>query len=227
MDLSDSFTYGSVEYRDTPEKFIFASGMNMVDVGEDDLPYITFYGNEKFIDSLEWTRQVFFGNNHCMFAPDVGCTDLFVSDREMITVAEFRNMPVFREMESDFSILPTPKYDESQPRYYSRTCNVIFSMVLVTAVDPGKSGAVQEVMSCAGYKTMLPAYIDSAMKNKVARNRESGDAIQIIYDTRTLDLAKLYLPSFFDTKMYTVLRAGNSVVSMFEKQRKAIDAALQ
>ena len=46
MDLSDSFTYGSVDYRDTPEKFIFASGMNMVDVGEDDLPYITFYGNE-------------------------------------------------------------------------------------------------------------------------------------------------------------------------------------
>ena len=38
MDLSDSFTYGSVDYRDTPEKFIFASGMNMVDVGEDDLP---------------------------------------------------------------------------------------------------------------------------------------------------------------------------------------------
>ena len=74
---------------------------------------------------------------------------------------------------------------------------------------------------------MLPVCIDPAMKNKAVRRQGSGDAIWTVCDTRTPDLARLYLPSFFDTKMYTVLRAGSSVVSMFEKQRKAIDTALQ
>ncbi len=40
-------------------------------------------------------------------------------------------------MASDFSILPLPKYDESQPAYCSYTSNVIF--------------------------TMLPAYIENAI----------------------------------------------------------------
>ena len=62
---------------------------------------------------------------------------------------------------------------------------------------------------------------------KVARNQESADAIQIIYDTRTLDLAKLYLPTCFDTSMYSLLRSGKGVVSSFEKKRSKIEDALQ
>ena len=115
--------------------------------------------------------------------------------------------------------------------YTEDRLNVNISEVLngsmLTAPDLDKSGAVQEVMCCAGYKTMLPAYIDSAMKNKVARNQESADAIQIIYDTRTRDLAKLYLPTCFDTSMYSLLRSGKGVVSSFEKKRSKIEDALQ
>lgn len=39
------------------------------------------------------------------------------------------------------------------------------------------------------------------MKSKAAHNLGAGDAIRIIYDTRMMDLAGLYLPSLFNTKM--------------------------
>ena len=86
--------------------------------------------------------------------------------------------------------------------------------------------SLQEAMSFEGYKTVLPAYKETAMKNKVARNQESADAIQIIYDTRVLDLAKLYLPAHFDNKIYIPLKEGNSIVTMFEEQRNVIETSI-
>jgi len=226
MDDADNYTYGSADARDVAEKLVYASGLTLIDIGEDGLPYVSCYDNERFIDIMERTRNIFFTGNCYADAANINSSELFTKDQEMITIAEFRYMNTFREMESDFSILPLPKFDETQQRYYSRTCNVIFSMIPITAADLEKAGAVQEVMCCEGYKTMLPAYIESAMKNKVARNPESAESIQIIYDTRVLDLGKLYLATYFDTKFYQDLDAGNSVVTKLEKQRTKIDTAL-
>ena len=236
MDEKDSYTFGTSDVRDVPEKFLYASGMKLVDIDEDGLPYCSFYGSEKFIDIMEYARNISYGPD-CLFGTTCETANtainssekMFIYDRELFSISEFRNLnnaDLYRNMESDFSILPMPKYDEAQDRYYSRTCNTIFSLVPVTATDLDKAGAVLEAMSFEGYKTVLPAYKETAMKNKVARNQESADAIQIIYDTRVLDLAKLYLPAHFDTKIFTPLKAGNSIVTMFEEQRNVIETSI-
>ena len=233
MDASDSYTYGCTDARDIAQKFLYAAGLKWVDIGDDGLPYASFYGNETVVDVVDWTTKIFYGDDSVPryaysseFDNINALYELFVTDRELECVAEFRNMPLFREMPSDFSILPMPKYSDTQQRYYSYCNNGIFSMVPITALNLDKAGAVQEVMCCEGYKKMLPAYIEATMKNKIARNQESGDMIEVIYDTRTYDLGKLYLNTFFGG-VGDSQKAGKSVVPTLAAQQSRIDSALE
>ncbi|MCR5041378.1 MAG: hypothetical protein K6C36_04670, partial [Clostridia bacterium] len=155
MDSGDSYTYGACDARDITDKFMYASGCKWIDIGDDGYPYVCFYGSEKLVNSLEWTKKVFLSENSLdrdKFSKDFdninALLELFIDDRELININEFRNINRLRDMESDFSILPLPKYDESQPDYCSYTSNVIFTMVPVTETDLEKAGAVQEVMCC-------------------------------------------------------------------------------
>ena len=100
-------------------------------------------------------------------------------------------------------------------------------MVPASVADLDKAGAVQEVMCCQAYKKMLPAYIEDAMMTKIARNNESGEAIQIIFDTRAYDLGKLYLEGTLTGNLSGPLKSGKSVIPDLEAKREKIDLSLQ
>ncbi len=221
MDGNDAYTYGACDIRDVPEKFLYASEVHLIDKDDEGMPYVSIFGNEKFVDILERARMMFFTEN--CFAN----LELFMDDRELVTVAEFYNLVSFREMESDFSILPLPKFDEDQKEYCSRTCNGIFSMSPVTATELEKIGAVEESLCCWAYKNLIPAYVESSMQNRTARSEKSAEAIRIIYDTRVIDLGKLYLLDFFNIPWYNDLYAGNSVVTKLASQQRLIEKSMK
>ena len=226
MDSNDSYTYDSVDVRDTHIKLLFGAGGNLADIDENGMLYPTAYGNEKAINLMELTYELFFAGSNT-FDRNLDATGWktpFQEDRVLIQIAEFRNMPQYREMESDFSILPMPKYDENQSRYCTYTGNSVLSMVPVTCTNIEKAGAVLEVMSCEGYKSILPAYIESYMANKMARNQESADAIKLIYDTRVYDLGKMYLEATLSGEpLHNKVKEGNSIVSYLESVRSKVD----
>ena len=65
-------------------------------------------------------------------------------------------------------------------------------MVVPYTADIEMSGAVSEALAVESYKYVIPAYYDIILTSKIARDEESRDMIDIIYDGACYDFALNY-----------------------------------
>lgn len=176
---------------------------------------------------MEQIHAIFFMDDCVITEAEFETTELFADDRELMTFINLYKITPFREMESDFSIVPTPKYDENQKEYISRTYDATFSMVPVTAADTKKSGAVMEALSCYGYKHLVPAYVETTLQDKYARDSESVKCLQIVFDTRTVDMGEAFLYDYLSNgKFQKLLTSGEGIASHLQSIRTQMDDRL-
>ncbi len=98
-----------------------------------------------------------------------------------------------REMESDYGIIPYPKYDEAQDKYYSYLHDQFTTFcVLVTVEDPADIGAVLEAMCSESHNSVIPAYYDVALTSKYARDTDSVLSLETIFSNPYLDTGWVY-----------------------------------
>lgn len=102
----------------------------------------------------------------------------------------------FRGSEIDYSILPAPKYDESQENY--RTA-VAFTHTMycipIDAKNTAKSGAVLECLASEAYRNVTPALFETAFKYQYSKNPLDAEIFEIIRDNVVFDISR----PFFDS----------------------------
>lgn len=99
-----------------------------------------------------------------------------------------------RAMETDFGILPMPKYDESQEKYYA-IGNAAFSDCLVipgNCADPELAGNVIEAMGYYSQQYITPAFIDTTVMNKVVRDENSAEIVNMVLKNRVFDIGFMF-----------------------------------
>lgn len=130
----------------------------------------------------------------------------------------------YREMEDDYGILPLPKFDEAQERYYSHA-SAHSNCMGVPVINPDfeRTGIILEALAAHGYKTLRPVVYDAAIKQKGARDEASAEMIDIIYEGRTGDFADLYDEWGLVYTLDTIIgRApSNNFASYYQKNEKA------
>ncbi len=97
----------------------------------------------------------------------------------------------YREMESDFGLLPPPKYDEEQKDYHS-LLNAAWAdtvMVPVTNPDLDATGYVLDAMGYYYQQYVTTAFIDQTVLNKSVRDTDSEKMVRMIYDNVSYDVA--------------------------------------
>ena len=62
----------------------------------------------------------------------------------------------------------------------------------VTASNLERTGAIIEALSAESYYSLTPAYYETVLKTKGARDLESGDMLDVIFASRIYDLAYMY-----------------------------------
>jgi len=122
-------------------------------------------------------------------------SSMFIGDQIMMLTAEMDDVIAcgYHTMESDYGVLPYPKYDEAQEQYYtaSRTTHNAFLMP-INCPDPEMSAAVMEALSASNYQKVLPKYFELALKTKYAADAESAVIFDIIHDSMILDFGYIY-----------------------------------
>ncbi len=102
----------------------------------------------------------------------------------------------FRGSDIDYSILPAPKYDESQENY--RTA-VAFTHTMycipIDAKNTAKSGAVLECMASEAYRNVTPALFETAFKYQYSKNPLDAEIFEIIRNNVVFDISR----PFFDS----------------------------
>ena len=195
MTMAD--TWGYLAYNWGPLFIYFGSGETIVKKNADDLPELALTG-ERAANVIDMLYSKFSKAN-----PDVisgwskDQTDMMSEDRVLFTITSLATVrKQFREsVESDFGVLPVPKYEESQDRYYNL---VVFQdtanmwSVPKTCKDTDKSGFVLEALAQGSTSTLREAYYDKVISYKALRDKDSLEMLEIILGSRAYDLASAF-----------------------------------
>jgi|GEM_PF-243883 len=117
-----------------------------------------------------------------------GDTILFMIDR-LHSIESFS----LRDMQSDYGILPFPKYDERQDEYHTFAGEdyTVFA-IPTTCLDGDMTGAVLEALASYSYRYTAPAYLNVALKGKYMNDPQSRKMLGITVDGFTVDSAWIY-----------------------------------
>lgn len=151
----------------------------------------------------------------------------FKDDRVLILGTNLKNIRVLRDMESDFGILPYPKFDQSQENYISIIDGAVPLTILPITADPDYVGLITEALARESYKNITPAFYEFTLEQKYSRDEVSADMLKIIRDTTYFDMGYIFnfAGSGFISK--TMLDAKNKdFASFYAKNEKAIQKAI-
>ena len=118
--------------------------------------------------------------------------NLFADGRGLIAFSLIRHASTtFRESNVEYGIIPFPKWDENQESY--RTfCGGTLIGIPVTVSDQEMVGILLEALVAESYKTVVPAYFKTALKEKFTFDSESAQTLDIINDTLAISFAYAY-----------------------------------
>ena len=220
MDENDNYGYSAHPKQVLPG-FWIAAGEMSIKKDENDLPYLAM-GEERFTNVWNKVFDMTYGAG-TYFKPDdnFDVTDdqrkLFTNNQLLFMDCSFYYAQLLRSMETDFGIIPYPKYTEDQNRYYSRVSYYNAPVIPISNNRLDLVGAVLEYFNWASSETVIPAYYDIVLHGKVVRDEDSREMLDIIFDARVVDIG--------DTTLCSNIRDG-VVFDMFKKENSNLSSKL-
>lgn len=208
-----------------------SAGNKLAEKDENDIPCLTM-DTEKSLTALDKIMQIMYegngrtGHNY----PAELFESMFMSDLALFSYIAFSSVIPFRGMESDFGILPMPKYNEAQTKYYSSTSPYVSRSICIPAsnTELNMTGAVIEVMSRESTDTVKAAYYDKLLNGKLTRDNESSVMLDLIFDNILYDIGSTF--NWGNTWfMYNTFFAekNTNFVSFYEGYRTKAQEALE
>ncbi|NLE13737.1 MAG: hypothetical protein GX628_08695 [Clostridiales bacterium] len=148
--------------------------------------------SEKVYDLALNNTDIYFTNGDVLSTRDTAL-NIFMGGRGLFLHTTLTYSSRLRAMDDDFGILPYPKGDEAQERYYtaSRDGRSMFTIPIDVA-DPEFSGFIAEALCTLSRSEVIPVYHDIVLKGKTARDEDSQVMLDIIREGIILDFAAEY-----------------------------------
>ena len=139
----------------------------------------------------------------------------------------------YRDCEIDVGILPYPKYDEAQENYISQDWGGLMC-VPNSISNPEMVGATMELLSWESANEVIPAYYDVTLAGKMARDEDSRNMLELLFDTIAYEIGGNYFgfSSGFSDLFYTlgymvVNNKSSDFASWYAKNEKAANSTIE
>lgn len=164
------------------------------------LPYLVYNKEEHTFDFLEKIISILHHGQLAWYTPSNTDVSVLVTklknETGLFASGRFASADSYRDMESDFGIVPVPKFDEAQEKYTNWIHNAFSTVsVPVTCSDIDAAAATIEAMCAEGYRSVVPAYYETALKVKYSRDDETSQMLDMISDSVVFDFAFIYSAS--------------------------------
>ncbi len=188
-------TYGFATWsRADVDHLMIDSGIRACGRDENGVPYIAF-NNEKTIDAVQKIADLFWNNPGSYYEEQLSLPTLLSENRVLFIKNLFAGLDQIRDIDTNFTILPIPKIDETIAGYSS----LVHDDAAIFCV-PVQSGSVQETtavleeMSCQYYNDVMPTYYNVILKTKYRRDGsdKASQIMDILHDSMTTDFAYIY-----------------------------------
>jgi len=210
--------------------FIAGAGQQMVSKDENDM-HVFNLNNEKFIQVFQKLMGIMHDENMLYDQGGGGDFDyapMFVNDQSLFFSSNMHSAVSFRGMETDFGIIPLPKYDENQNGYHTYVFPPPVMLVPTTSFDLNRTGMILEALCYESTDTVVKAYYDDLLKTKISRDDDSEAMLDIIFRNRIYSVTDIYyMPETFE-QFYELCRNKDAnIVSWLEKNENRIAAAVE
>ncbi|MCL2158805.1 MAG: hypothetical protein FWH48_05290, partial [Oscillospiraceae bacterium] len=206
-----------------------ASGNRLADLDSDGLPYITCLSEKNVGDYEKIKKLMYEKDGRATIAEDDEHVRIFVENRCFLSIDMLSSIVMLRGMEEDFGIIPMPKQNESQKDYISTISPWVSRFIAIpsTCKNVEMAGAAIDALSRESADTVVPAYYDNLLNQKIARDEESIEMLKQIFSSVIYDIGAVFnwggiwdqQHTFFSTKK-------EDYVSFHEKIMGKIEADL-
>ena len=129
-----------------------------------------------------------------------------------------------RDMESDYIILPMPKYDTEQAEYRSMVSGWVDCFVgIPNNVDTAEVGFFAEALARESYRMVRPQTYELVFKLKGVREEGSSEMIDVIFNSLYLDFCEIYNFGDMPSVMQQVIFQDASFASMVSARKKLLE----
>ncbi len=149
---------------------------------------------------------------------------IFFDDRALLYFDLLMHASGFRDEESDFGIIPYPKYDDEQTKYTTAANQWgLVSALPCTASDPTRTGAILHAMGALSRKLVVPAYYEKTLMGKIKRDDESEEMLDIIFSNVIYDFGVAYSTNVGGPPSGLMVSQGkNTLASWWDTNREMI-----
>jgi len=131
----------------------------------------------------------------------------------------------------DFGIIPYPKYDENQDKYYTAVQGGMSLLCVPSNYSKTEmTGAFLEAAASESYKNLTPTYFDTAMKIKFARDEASSQMLDIVRNGINMGFVDIYNESIGNPTYVMrdlMSQKDNNFASWYEKNENKISLAIE
>ncbi len=221
MDENDR--YGLLVWVDSLLGMVNSAGQRCCTINDDGQIVLSLY-NETTLDAVDRFLAIALDKQYALQYQSIHNTvafeeQLWSGGHGLFWTTYMGNVPRFREMESDFGLLPYPKLTATQDSYYSTVTpfNSQFVCVPIVQENVERTGVITEAIAYYGKKDVLPVYYDVNLKGRVSRDAESSDMLDIIFDNLVYDIGYLYQIGPYNKNFnYMVSRGTTNFKSVYD-----------
>ena len=181
--------------------FMTSGGVRYAEKDGDDLPYLAL-SNSRTIEVLDKGLKLFADSTATAYFDDFkkdpaftiyeAANKIFMENRALVRQCSMYRITQTRSMVSDFGILPLPMADTDQQEYYHMysfaSPAVAIPSYLKKEISYSAAAAVLEALSYYGRSILLTAYYDVVLKGRVARDDDSREMLDVIFDSSYFDI---------------------------------------
>ena len=225
-------TYGLLTWNDAMLSILGASGEKICSINNDKLE-LTFY-NERVVSLYDMWEDIVFDQAHSYnyqynnvegkatptSSWDEARIRMFDSEQALFYTTLLTTVDKHRNSETDFGILPFPKYDSNQKDYGHAVSafHCAFVCVPTLAASP-RVGAILEELAYQGKKLLTPAYYDQTLIGQYTRDEESAAMLDLIFATRVYDVGIYYTIGDYKTALSRLYVTRSALSSLYDANR--------
>lgn len=233
--------YGLMTWLDNVQAILAGAGEKVCKINENGELELTLYSErtvnlyDDFTELIYDSMHVFnyqydnkTGDRSSSDVWDKNRVGMFDNNQAMFYFTMLTTVPRHRDSETDFGILPYPKYDAAQENYgHGVGVNqCAFICVPEMAKNYARSGFVLEELSYQGKKLLTPAYYEQTLVGQYTRDEESAEMLDLIFATRVYDVGLYYNIGKYKDALANMFVNRRTFTTIYEMYRESAEQSV-
>ena len=232
--------YGTLYEHHNGRMFLYGTGVRATTNDETGYPRVSLFDTDKAVTVYEKCKQVFSSvsswsidgmpndethgyNDKFDYARSLFCQDLYLFHYERTNIIH-----QFADMESEFGLVPFPKYDSAQEEYHSMY-PILCAMVAIPNVNENleRTANIVEDMNYYSNLILKPAWYEQLLQRRYVRDDESEKSLDLILAGRIYDVGMMYDFGGISSKLLSVDCRTSNISTMYARLKKSIEADIK